>query len=218
MHERLKLFIHQKGWKKKVFAEKMGITAQSVNSYLNGSLDIQKLFVKLYENGCDLNWLVSGNRNYEIDIYEKDRLALTSYYQYYAAEIRERLKQLVIKYNIDINAIAAKLKVNPEYLTDMIKGEIVLTFEAVFAFSDYCKFSTAYIMNNIGDEHDDIAALNVKINSNSEANINKEEIYELKGQIKLLKEMLSESQAKSKTETITYKSIPKRKLAAEPKV
>lgn len=51
-----------------MFAKKMGIQAQNVNKYLHGELDIQNLFIKLHFEGCDLGWLITGDK---IDICEE---------------------------------------------------------------------------------------------------------------------------------------------------
>ena len=58
--KRLEEFIKEKGWNKADFARNMGIFPQHVNRYFNGKADIQKIFVKLSEYGCDLNWLATG--------------------------------------------------------------------------------------------------------------------------------------------------------------
>ena len=58
---RLRDFISDKGWSQAEFARRMGIRAQHVKRYLTGVSDVQALFLKLYEQGCDINWLISGH-------------------------------------------------------------------------------------------------------------------------------------------------------------
>jgi transcriptional regulator with XRE-family HTH domain len=58
--DRVLEFIKSKGWSKSEFARQMGVLPQNVNSYFRGDSDIQKLFIKLSELGCDINWLITG--------------------------------------------------------------------------------------------------------------------------------------------------------------
>lgn len=57
---RLQIFINHKRWNKAEFARRMGIYAQDVNRYFEGKLDIQKLIIKLHSEGCNINWLLTG--------------------------------------------------------------------------------------------------------------------------------------------------------------
>lgn len=215
MHERLKYFIQHKGWKKKDFADKMGISAQSVNSYLNGNLDIQKLFIKLYDNGCDLNWLVSGAISNNVREHETDLLQLARIYKHSNNSILLRLNTIIKKYNINLDAIAVQFNINPDFITDMLLGKSEFRIEIAYIIADACKFSFTYFVTGIGDEHDLLNDLVKRVNNNQK---NNDEILKLTGQIELLKQMLSESRSKSETPNIVYKTLSKHKLASEPKI
>lgn len=62
-HDRLKEFIDERNWSKAEFARRAGIYPQDVNKYLSGLLNIENLYLKLQEAGCDMQWLKTGERH-----------------------------------------------------------------------------------------------------------------------------------------------------------
>jgi hypothetical protein len=56
-HERLQGFIAGRKWSKAEFARQVSIFPQDVNKYLLGHLNIENLYLKLQEIGCDIHWL-----------------------------------------------------------------------------------------------------------------------------------------------------------------
>ena len=57
------MFFKLHGYKsKRAFAKRMGIKEQSVNKYLNGIYDPMNLSVKLAEDGCNIQWLATGQK------------------------------------------------------------------------------------------------------------------------------------------------------------
>ncbi len=61
-HDRLKEFIQERSWSKAEFARRVGIYSQDVNKYLHGLLNIENLYLKLQEAGCDMQWLKTGEK------------------------------------------------------------------------------------------------------------------------------------------------------------
>lgn len=62
-HDRLKEFIDERSWSKAEFARRTGIYPQDVNKYLRGLLNIENLYLKLQEAGCDMQWLKTGEKH-----------------------------------------------------------------------------------------------------------------------------------------------------------
>lgn len=62
-HNRLKEFIDERSWSKAEFARRVGIYPQDVNKYLSGLLNIENLYLKLQEAGCDMQWLKTGEKH-----------------------------------------------------------------------------------------------------------------------------------------------------------
>jgi len=61
--ERLEQFLAQKDWSRAEFARQMDLFPQQVGRFFNGTADIQKIFLKLKQKGCDLNWLATGEES-----------------------------------------------------------------------------------------------------------------------------------------------------------
>lgn len=61
--ERLRFWVQQKGWSKSEFARRMKIHAQHVNGYLDGRYGVENLFFSLQQEGCDVNWLLTGEQS-----------------------------------------------------------------------------------------------------------------------------------------------------------
>jgi transcriptional regulator with XRE-family HTH domain len=75
---RLSIFYHAHGYKsKRAFADRMGIKEQSVNKYLQGIYDPLKLVDALALDGCNINWLATGEKpELPQHITDMDRLML----------------------------------------------------------------------------------------------------------------------------------------------
>lgn len=61
-HHRLREFITGRSWTKAEFARRVGIYPQDVNKYLAGQLNIENLYLRLQEAGCDVQWLRTGEK------------------------------------------------------------------------------------------------------------------------------------------------------------
>jgi len=57
---RLEQWWKTKGWTKLEFARRMKIWPQNVNKYFSGQLDPMSLAQELYDEGCDLIWILTG--------------------------------------------------------------------------------------------------------------------------------------------------------------
>ena len=60
--KRLQDFIEEQKWSKAEFARRMGIPQQNVNRYLSGELDPMNLAEELFNEGCNVEWLMTGKK------------------------------------------------------------------------------------------------------------------------------------------------------------
>jgi transcriptional regulator with XRE-family HTH domain len=56
----------ERGWKKR-FADELGITPQHLNRYLSGASEPgNKMYMRLLELGCNIQWLLTGERTADV--------------------------------------------------------------------------------------------------------------------------------------------------------
>lgn len=59
---RIQEFVAEKKWDVPEFANKMKVTRATIYKLYNGTTDPQTYFIRLGEEGCDLNWLRTGEK------------------------------------------------------------------------------------------------------------------------------------------------------------
>jgi hypothetical protein len=109
--ERLKQFYEEKGFEsKREFADAVNIHASEVNKYFDGIYNPSNLSAELAVIGCNLHWLLTGEKSYEPNVVELEKKA---------KQLRDRIK--VLENENDL----FKLALSP-WVVDLIKKELRL--------------------------------------------------------------------------------------------